>query len=144
MAEQVDPVAEPLREAMVEDIDPDVLVPEQGIGGAEQEDGAEELPLHLEPGIGRHVEDLADHGVAGGDHDRDQDQPSHPAADPAVEGVDPGAQPQQSLHSFISLIETLLQAPASGLSGSRRRRSVAEICGIVIGPMRPVAMAWAY
>jgi hypothetical protein len=53
MPEQVDPVLLAPREHAVDDVDPDVLVLLQRVGGGEQEGGAEQIPLQLKPGVGR-------------------------------------------------------------------------------------------
>ena len=64
-AQQVDPGAGARRQAAVDDVDTDVLVPEQGIAGADQKEAGIEIPLQLEPGIGALIEDIAHDGVAG-------------------------------------------------------------------------------
>ena len=75
MPEKVDPVLHAAREHAVDDVDADMLVLLQRVGGGQQEGGAEQIPLQLQPGVRRHVERLADDGVAGADQDREQDQP---------------------------------------------------------------------
>ncbi len=57
----------------VEDVDADMFVLLQRIGGGEHEGRAEEIPLQFQPGIRRHVEHLADDGVAGADQDCQQE-----------------------------------------------------------------------
>ena len=88
VAEQVDPVAYPLGQAAVDDIDADMLVLEQGVGGAQHEHGAEQLPLRFEPGVGADVEHLADDRIAGRDQDCHQDQPIDGLADGLVQPID--------------------------------------------------------
>ena len=51
MAEQVDPVLHAPREHAVDDVDADVLVLLQRVGGGQQEGGAEQIPLQFEPGV---------------------------------------------------------------------------------------------
>jgi hypothetical protein len=72
VAEQVDPVAHPLGEVRGDDVDADMLVALQSIGGGEHEDGAVQIPLQFEPGVRRGVEHLADRRVAGADQHGDQ------------------------------------------------------------------------
>ena len=88
MPEQVDPVLHAARPHAVDDVDADVLVLAQRVGGGEQEGGAEQIPLQLEPGVRRHVEGLADHGIDGADEDRDEDQPRNPLADEFIDAID--------------------------------------------------------
>ena len=47
------------------------------LADAKQEDGCEEIPLQLEPGVRGHVEDLAHGGVDGADQNRRQNQPGN-------------------------------------------------------------------
>ena len=66
----------------VEQVDPDMLVQLQHVGGAEQEDAGEHLPLDLEPGVRAEAEEIARRGVAGADQAAEQHQPGR---DPAEE-----------------------------------------------------------
>src|SRR5690606_27059165 len=69
-------------------VDPNVLVVEQGIAGGQQENGSEQIPLKLEPGVRTHVEDLAADGVRGTDDHHYQNHPGDDLADQAAKRVD--------------------------------------------------------
>ncbi len=75
MAEELDRMAQRLRQMVGHDVDANMLVPLQRIGRGQHEGRAEQIPLQLEPGVGREVENLAHGRVAGADQDRGQDQP---------------------------------------------------------------------
>ena len=96
MPEQVDPVLDAAGEGSVDDVDADVFVLPQRIGGGQQEGRAEQIPLQLQPGIRRHVERLPDHSVTGADQDGQQDKPRDPPADYFVESIDPSRQCEQA------------------------------------------------
>ncbi len=102
MTDDVDDVAHPLRQHVVDDVDADVLVVEQRPRRAQQENDAEQHPLQLEPGVRRGVEELADDGVGGRDEDRDQDQPCKAFARPLRERVDSTAHSQERLQRWSS------------------------------------------
>ncbi len=97
VADDVDAVAHPLRQQLVDDVDADMFVVEQRPWRAQQEHDAEQHPLQLEPGVGRGVEDLADDGVDRGHDHREQDQPRQALAGPPRERVDPAAQFKERL-----------------------------------------------
>ena len=78
MAEQVDAMLDAAREQAIDDVDADVFVLLQRVGGGEQECGAEQIPLQFQPGVGRHVEGLADDRIAGADqHGTRMSQETH-------------------------------------------------------------------
>lgn len=91
MAEQVDPVLHPARKGTIDDVDADMLVLPQRIGGGQHKGAAEQVPLRFEPGIRRHVECLADDGISGADQNGDQDEPGNGLADGFGDGVDQSA-----------------------------------------------------
>jgi hypothetical protein len=64
-AENVDPVLRAVRKAAGEDVDADVLVLSQHVGGTEQEDGREQIPLDFQEGVGTPVDRVAGEGVEG-------------------------------------------------------------------------------
>ncbi|MPL93316.1 hypothetical protein SDC9_39442 [bioreactor metagenome] len=114
VAEQVDPVLHTTRPGAVENVDADMLVLLQRIGGGEQEGRAIEIPLQLEPGIRRYVEDLAHGRVDRADQNRDQDEPRHGFADDLVDTVDQTRKGQQSAHLILPFP---VSAPKSGACG---------------------------
>ncbi|MDQ7774864.1 MAG: hypothetical protein Q4615_02600 [Paracoccus aminovorans] len=97
-AEQVDPQPRPVRDRAIDQVDPDVFVAVKRRRRAQQDQPAEHVPLHLEPGIGRGVEDLADDGIAGADQDGGQDQPGHGTTDQQIGAVDAARQAQKGTH----------------------------------------------
>ena len=88
MAEEVDPVLHAAGKHAVDDVDANMVVLFQRMGGRQHEGGAEQVPLQLEPGVGGDVEHFTDDGVAGAHQDRKQNQPRHPAADELIDAVD--------------------------------------------------------
>ena len=97
MTDDVNPVPHLLLHHVADDVDPDVLVIEQGPRRAEQEHDAEQQPLKLEPGIRGDVEGFPDDRVDRGDDNRHQDQPCQTLAHPFGERVDSPAQFQERL-----------------------------------------------
>jgi hypothetical protein len=88
-------VPDPVREQIVHDVDADVLVGQERPGRAQQEDGAEQVPLQLEPGIRAGVEELANDGICRRYGDGGEDKPCDPAADEPVDRVDDPRQAEQ-------------------------------------------------
>ena len=74
-AQDVDPELAAAAQRHVEQVDPDMLVALQRVGGAEHHDHGEHVPLHFEPGVGARVVGIADHGVAAADDAGQQHQP---------------------------------------------------------------------
>ena len=66
-AEDVDPGLRRARTAAGDDVDAHVLVVQQRVAGAQQEDRREQVPLDLEQRVRAHVERLADDRVGGAD-----------------------------------------------------------------------------
>ena len=97
-AEDLDPDLGAARPAAVEDVDLDMLALQQRVARGQQEDGGEQVPLQLQPGVGAEREGFPQDGVAGADQDRDQDEPGHGPSDPAIDSVDDAAGTQQSPH----------------------------------------------
>ena len=97
-----------------DDVDADVLVALQRVGGGEQEHRAEQIPLQLQPGVGADVEGLADDGVAGADQDGGQDQPGDRAADERA--VTRSIAPL----SFRSAVTNVLPVVAAAAQAARR------------------------
>src|SRR3546814_17758797 len=69
-------------------VDADMLVAQQRVAGAEQENRREEVPLQLEPFVRTGVERVADGCIARTDHDGGQDQPVNQTTDMLIEPVD--------------------------------------------------------
>ena len=63
VADNVDRVAQPAWQLVVYDVDANVLVVAQRPGRAQQEHYAEQHPLQFEPGVGGHIERLADNRI---------------------------------------------------------------------------------
>src|SRR5215203_1856243 len=99
MPDDVDPVAPALRESAGDDVDADVFVGLQRPGGAEHENGPEQVPLQLEPSIGGSTEDFADDRVNRRDEHGHHDGPRRDLADPLVQEVDDTADPKKSRHA---------------------------------------------
>ena len=99
MADEVDHVAGALAKPRRHHVDPYMGVLLENIGGGEHEHGAKQQRLKLEPGVGTHVEGLADDGIAGADDHRRQDQPANVIADKTSGRVDDAAQCQKPEHS---------------------------------------------
>src|SRR3990170_689736 len=70
--------------------------------GGEQEYDGEQPPLHLEPGVGAGIEELADDGVAGAHESGGDDEPGDPAANAAGGAINEAAQADKSRHSVSS------------------------------------------
>src|SRR6516162_1455105 len=70
----------------------------QGIGGAEHENGSEEIPLDLEPGVGAEAESVAHQGISGADEAGQQHAPIGDAPEALVDPIDRTTDPQQSAH----------------------------------------------
>ena len=51
MAEQVDPVLRTARKSAIDDVDADMFVLSQRMGGGQQEGCAEEIPLQFQKGV---------------------------------------------------------------------------------------------
>src|SRR5258708_1437997 len=99
-AEEVYPALRSPRQPPSDDVDADMLVAPQRVAGAQQEDGGEEIPLGLEPGIRADIEGVAQESVEGADQHRDQDQPIDVAAYQIVQPIDRPAQSQQNLQDL--------------------------------------------
>ena len=97
-ADHVEPELAALGEIQIEDLDPDVLVALEGVGGAEHHQDRKHVPLQFEPAIGAVVECVADHGVGRADDDGGEHQKIADVSDLLVDGVDRGAQCQQWTH----------------------------------------------
>ena len=67
-------------------------------GSRQHEDRAEEQPLQLQPGVGAHVEGLADDGIRRRDQHRHQDEPPDVKADEMRQRVDGPAEAKQYSH----------------------------------------------
>jgi hypothetical protein len=52
VTQKIDPVARFLADAAVYDIDPDMFVLPECIGGGQHEGGAEQVPLQFQPRVG--------------------------------------------------------------------------------------------
>ena len=74
-ADRVDPQARPLGDGRVDEIDPHMPVLAQGVGGAEEHEGAEQVPLDFQEPVRAVAEEVADDGVAGADQAGGEDQP---------------------------------------------------------------------
>ena len=125
-AEDVDPVLRARGQAARDDVDAHVLVAQQRVAGAEQEDRREQVPLDLEEGVRAEVERLADDGVGGADQHDDQDQPVDEAADALVDRVDDAGQGEQGFTdasltggrpSSVAATEYVLPAGAGRMDG---------------------------
>jgi hypothetical protein len=99
--EDIDRIAQLLREHVVHDVDADVLVLEHRPRRAQQEDDAEQHPLQFEPGIGRGVEGLADNRIDRRDDNRGEDQPGDMPADPGIQAVDDARQRKQRVQNSL-------------------------------------------
>ena len=92
VTDDIDRVAQRLLHHVADDVDPNMLVIEQGPRCAEQEHDTEQQPLKLGPGVRGYVEGFSDDRVDGGDDHRHQDQPRQTLARPSGERVDsPGS-----------------------------------------------------
>ena len=87
MADDVDQLARARREARTDDVDPDVFVLFERVGCAQKEHRAEQIPLHLEPGVRACVEYIADRGVDARHDHRSQNRPTHGATDFFVDQI---------------------------------------------------------
>src|SRR2546423_14639503 len=108
MTDNVDAVSHLLGQEIVDDVDADMFVVEQRPWRAQQENHAEQHPLKLKPGIGRHVETLAHDRIERGPHHREQDQPCQTLARPPRERVDTAAHVQERLQGWSSTVVLLL------------------------------------
>src|SRR5262249_51453816 len=59
-AEYFDPGLRPPRKTAGYDVDADVLVTQERVSGAQQENGGEQVPLELQPRVGAHIERVTD------------------------------------------------------------------------------------
>src|SRR6185312_17410497 len=78
-----------------------------------------EVPLDLEPGVGAHVERVADHGVAGADRAREHHRPVGEVPQALVQVVDECGAGEPGAHGGASSI----RGPRK-VTGSRPRRTV--------------------
>ena len=62
-----------------DDVDADVLVALQRVGGGDKKGPAEEVPLKLQPGVRADVEGLADDRISGADQDRERGSATSPS-----------------------------------------------------------------
>src|SRR5262249_561469 len=83
-------------EVVQDNVDLDVLLPQQRVSSGHQEHRGEQIPLDLEEGVRAGVEGFSDRRVAGTDEHRRQNQPCQPAADELIDAVDPTRQRKQS------------------------------------------------
>ena len=100
MAEKVDPVLHAPGQGTVDDIDADMFILSQRIGGGEHEGRAEQIPLRLQPGIRRDIEHLADDSVSGADQNRNQDEPGDRFTDDLRDMIYEPAEAEQCFHDF--------------------------------------------
>src|SRR5690242_11289726 len=110
MAKHVYPVPHALRQRIVYDVDADMFIRQKRPGRAQEEDGAEQNPLQLKPGVRRDVENLADDRVDRTDNHRDEDGPGYHVTDASVEAIDGTAKPQESTHFRSPKFETTGQS----------------------------------
>ena len=129
MPEQVDPVARALRARAVEDVDADMVVGLQRVGGGQHEHRAEQIPLQFEPGVRGHRECLAHDGVAGADQHRRQHQPGDEPADERRDPVDQPGQGQKTLHVH--------PPPSRGAGSLESRGPVPSFCRRGFGDRPP-------
>ena len=98
VTEQIDPLARALRQAAGDDVDPDMAVALEHMGGGQHEDGAEQVPLQLQPGVGADIEQLANDRVGRADQNGGENEPADVMADEARHRVDHAADSQERLH----------------------------------------------
>jgi len=87
-AQNVYPHLHLLGQAAVEHVDAHMFALQQRVARGHQKRPGEQVPLHLEPGVGAVVERLAHHRVARADEGGGKNQPDGVFADLGVEPVD--------------------------------------------------------
>src|SRR3546814_7617138 len=102
-ADNIDPGLGPFGQPAGDDVDADMLVAQQRVAGAEQENRREEVPLQLEPFVRTGVERVADGCIARTDHDGGQDQPVNPTTDMRIEPVDRSEEHTSELQSLMRI-----------------------------------------